>query len=144
VPFGVAAIWMILWGQSSTKSGERLATHCVGLDGARHGATSSPSIACGHGPAAGADRRRHLCQQGAVLALARNGWALPPRRPAWRRSTRLATFPASCFNYLTAWIQRDRSFPLALMPIALVATIGTVCVLVTPSSSENGGVGEAS
>ena len=35
------------------------------------------------------------------------------------------------FNYLIGWIQAETgSFPLALMPIAAVATIGTICVLV--------------
>jgi len=34
------------------------------------------------------------------------------------------------FNYLIGWIQTETgSFPLALMPIAVVATIGTICVL---------------
>jgi MFS transporter, ACS family, tartrate transporter len=35
------------------------------------------------------------------------------------------------FNYAIGWIKDETgSFPLAIMPIALVATIGTVCVLV--------------
>jgi ACS family tartrate transporter-like MFS transporter len=35
------------------------------------------------------------------------------------------------FNYLIGWIQAETgSFPLALMPIAAVATVSTICVLV--------------
>jgi ACS family tartrate transporter-like MFS transporter len=35
------------------------------------------------------------------------------------------------FNYLIGWIQAETgSFPLALTPIAAVATVSTVCVLV--------------
>ena len=34
------------------------------------------------------------------------------------------------FNYLIGWIKDETgSFPLAIMPIAVVAAIGTVCVL---------------
>jgi hypothetical protein len=34
------------------------------------------------------------------------------------------------FNYMIGWIKDETgSFPLALMPIAAVATIGTICVL---------------
>jgi MFS transporter, ACS family, tartrate transporter len=35
------------------------------------------------------------------------------------------------FNYLVGWIQAETgSFPLALMPIAATAAVGTICVLV--------------
>jgi hypothetical protein len=35
------------------------------------------------------------------------------------------------FNYAIGWIKSETgSFPLALMPIALVATIGAICVVV--------------
>ena len=35
------------------------------------------------------------------------------------------------FNYLVGWIQEETgSFPLALMPIAAVAALGTICVVV--------------
>ena len=34
------------------------------------------------------------------------------------------------FNYMIGWIKDETgSFPLALMPIAAVATIGTICLL---------------
>jgi ACS family tartrate transporter-like MFS transporter len=34
------------------------------------------------------------------------------------------------FNYLIGWIKDETgSFPLAIMPIALVATIGMICIL---------------
>src|SRR5262249_31877560 len=43
----------------------------------------------------------------------------------------LGNLAAVAFNYLIGWVQAETgSFPLALMPIAAVAAIGTVCVLV--------------
>jgi hypothetical protein len=43
----------------------------------------------------------------------------------------LGNLAAFVFNYLIGWIQAETgSFPLALMPIAAVAAIGTVSVLV--------------
>jgi hypothetical protein len=43
----------------------------------------------------------------------------------------LGNLAAFVFNYLIGWIQAETgSFPLALMPIAAVAAIGTISVLV--------------
>jgi hypothetical protein len=59
--------------------------------------------------------------------------AAPTSRFSWRtQSDRLlGNLSGFVFNYLIGWIQAETgSFPLALMPIAAVAAIGTVCVLV--------------
>ena len=43
----------------------------------------------------------------------------------------LGNLSGFAFNYLMGWIQAETgSFPLAMMPIAAIATVGTICVLV--------------
>jgi len=82
------------------------------------------------------DRRRHLCSKGPFWALCSEwlGAASAGGRPgADQRAWQPFSF---FFNYLIGWIQAETgSFPLALMPIALVATIGTVRPGDRPSSS---------
>jgi cyanate permease len=43
----------------------------------------------------------------------------------------LGNLSAFFFNYMIGWIKDETgSFPMALVPIAAVATVGTICVLV--------------
>jgi MFS family permease len=134
VPFGVAAIWMILWGQSSDKSGERvwhnalplgwMALAMVATFFAIHNLWAMvPLLALiAAGTYASKGPFWALCSEWLGAASAAAGLA---------QINALGNLSSFFFNYLIGWIQAETgSFPLALMPIALVATIGTVCVLV--------------
>ena len=135
VPFGIAAVWMILWGRSSdrTRRAGMAQRPAAGLDGARHGGDilRHPQPV-GHDPAADPDRRRHLRQQGSVLGDLSSEWLGAASAAAGlAQINALGNLSSFFFNYLIGWIQAETgSFPLALMPIALTAAIGTICVLV--------------
>jgi MFS family permease len=133
VPFGIAAVWMILWGRSSDRTGERV----------WHNALPLGWMA--------------LAMLGTFFAI-RSLWAMIPlltliaagtyasKGPFWALSSEwlgasaaaaglaqinaLGNLSGFVFNYLIGWIQAETgSFPLALMPIALVSVLGTVSVL---------------
>src|SRR6516165_6338063 len=123
IPFGIAAIWMILWGRSSDRSGERVWHNALPL-------------------------------AWMVLAMLATFWAMIPlltliaagtyasKGPFWALSSEwlgaasaaaglaqinaLGNLSGFVFNYLIGWIVAETgSFPLALLPIAVVAAIGT-------------------
>ena len=99
IPFGIAAVWMILWGRSSDRTGERVWHNALPLAWmvlAMVATFFAISQLWVDDPAADADRRRHLRQQGAVLgAVVGMARRRRPPRPAWRRSTRWAICRAS-------------------------------------------------
>jgi len=72
------------------------------------------------------DRGRHLCQQGAVLGLVVGVARSPPWPPrGLAQINALGNLSAFFFNYMIGWIKDETgSFPLAIMPIAVVATLG--------------------
>jgi nitrate/nitrite transporter NarK len=134
VPFGIAAVWMILWGRNSDRTGERIwhnalpqlwmAAALVGI----YFATSSRwlTIAFLTLIAAGS-----YASKGPFWALS-SEWLGPKVAAAGlAQINALGTLSAFFFNYMIGWIQAEtNSFPLAIMPIALVAAAGTICVLV--------------
>ncbi len=80
VPFGIAAVWMVLWGRCVRPKRRARLAQCIaaGLDGR----CDAADVLCdrqpvGDDPAAHADRSRHLCEQGTVLGaefgMARHG-----------------------------------------------------------------------
>lgn len=134
VPFGIAAVWMILWGRNSDRTGERVWHNALPLGW------------------------MVLAMLGTFFAI-HNLWAMIPlltliaagtyasKGPFWALSSEwlgaasaaaglaqinaLGNLSAFGFNYLIGYIQAEtHSFPLALMPIAFVATLGTISVLV--------------
>ena len=134
VPFGIAAVWMILWGRNSDRTGERVWHNALPL------------------------AWMVLAMLGTFFAIG-NLWAMIPlltliaagtyasKGPFWALSSEwlgagaaaaglaqinaLGNLSAFGFNYLIGWIQAEtHSFPLALMPIALVATLGVISMLV--------------
>ena len=134
VPFGIAAVWMILWGRSSDRSGERVWHNALPLMWMVV-AMVATFFAIGN-----------LWIMIALLTLIAAG-TYASKGPFWALSSEwlgptvaaaglaqinaLGNLSAFFFNYLIGWIQAETgSFPLALMPIAAVATIGTICVLV--------------
>jgi nitrate/nitrite transporter NarK len=134
VPFGVAAIWMILWGQSSDRSGERVWHNALPLGWMALAMLATffaihnlwvmvPLLALiAAGTYASKGPFWALCSEWLGAASAAAGLA---------QINALGNLSSFFFNYLIGWIQAETgSFPLALMPIALTAAIGTVCVLV--------------
>src|SRR6202046_1842603 len=134
VPFGIAAGWMILWGRSSDRPGERVWHNALPL-GWMVLAMLATFFAI-----------HSLWAMIPLLTLIAAGtyaskgpfWALSSE---WLGSTSAAAGLAQInalgnlsgfvFNYLIGWIQAETgSFPLAMMPIAATATVGTICVLV--------------
>lgn len=60
----------------------------------------------------------------------RNGSGPAPRPRALAQINALGNLSGFYFNYMIGWIKDETgSFPLAIMPIAAVAVIGTICVL---------------
>ncbi len=133
IPFGIAAVWMILWGRNSDKTGERVWHNALPL------AWMALAMV-------------------AMFFFIKNLWVLIPlltlvaagtyasKGPFWALSSEwlgattaaaglaqinaLGNLSGFFFNYMIGWIKDETgSFPLAIMPIALVATIGTICVL---------------
>ena len=134
VPFGIAAVWMILWGRSSDRTGERVWHNALPLAWMVL-AMVATFFAIGS-----------LWAMIPLLTLIAAG-TYASKGPFWALSSEwlgagagavglaqinaLGNLSGFVFNYLIGWIQAETgSFPLALMPIAAVATVGTICVLV--------------
>jgi MFS family permease len=106
VPFGIAALWMILWGRNSDATGERVWHNALPLGWMAY-ASKGPFWA--------------LSSEWLGAASAAAGLA---------QINALGNLSSFAFNYLIGWIQEETgSFPMALMPIALTAALGTFSVL---------------
>ena len=134
VPFGIAAVWMILWGRSSDRTGERVWHNALPLMWmvlallgtflviGNMWATIALLTLIAAGTYASKGPFWAICSEWLGAASAAAGLA---------QINALGNLSSFFFNYLLGWIQAETgSFPLALMPIALTAAIGTVCVLV--------------
>jgi ACS family tartrate transporter-like MFS transporter len=132
VPFGIAAVWMILWGRNSDKSGERVWHNALPL-GWMVLAMLATFFAI-----------KSLWAMIPLLTLIAAG-TYASKGPFWALSSEwlgsgsaaaglaqinaLGNLSGFVFLYLIGWIQAETgSFPLALMPIAAVAAVGTICV----------------
>jgi ACS family tartrate transporter-like MFS transporter len=133
VPFGIAAVWMILWGRSSDRSGERVWHNALPLMWMVL-ALLATFLAIGH-----------MWPMIALLTLIAAG-TYASKGPFWALSSEwlgpavaaaglaqinaLGNLSGFFFNYAIGWIKDETgSFPMALLPIAAVATIGTICLL---------------
>ncbi len=133
VPFGIAAVWMILWGRSSDRTGERVWHNALPL------AWMVVAMVCTFFVIG------NMWAMIALLTLIAAG-TYASKGPFWALSSEwlgptvaaaglaqinaLGNLSAFFFNYMIGWIKDETgSFPLAIMPIAVVATIGTICVL---------------
>jgi MFS family permease len=134
VPFGIAAVWMVLWGRSSDRRGERVWHNALPLAW-MVAAMLLTFLAIGSlwamvplltliaaGTYASKGPFWALCSEWLGTAAAAAGLA---------QINALGNLSGFFFNSMIGWIQAETgSYPLAMMPIAAVATIGTVCVLV--------------
>ena len=133
VPFGIAAVWMILWGRSSDRTGERvwhnalpLMWMVLALLGTFFAVGNMwATIALLTLIAAGT-----YASKGPFWALS-SEWLGPTVAAAGlAQINALGNLSAFFFNYAIGWIKDETgSFPLALMPIAVVATLGVICLL---------------
>jgi ACS family tartrate transporter-like MFS transporter len=133
VPFGIAAVWMILWGRSSDRTGERVWHNALPLMWMVLALLGTflvvgnmwATIALLTLIAAGT-----YASKGPFWALS-SEWLGPAVAAAGlAQINALGNLSAFFFNYAIGYIKDETgSFPLALMPIAVVATIGVICLL---------------
>ena len=134
VPFGIAAVWMILWGRSSDRTGERVWHNALPL-GWMVLAMLATFLAIGSLwamiPLLTLIAAGTYASKGPFWALSSEWLGAGAAAAGLAQINALGNLSGFFFNYLIGWIQAETgSFPLALMPIAIVATAGTVCVLV--------------
>jgi MFS family permease len=134
VPFAISAVWMILWGRNSDRTGERVWHNALPLGWmvlamcatffATHSLwTMIPLLTL---IAAGT-----YASKGPFWALCSEWLGAGAAAAGLAQINALGNLSAFGFNYLIGYIQAEtHSFPLALMPIAAVATLGTISVLV--------------
>jgi MFS transporter, ACS family, tartrate transporter len=133
IPFGIAAVWMVLWGRSSDRSGERVLHNAlplawmtcavVGIAFSHSLWTSIPLLTL---IAAGT-----YASKGPFWALSAEWLGAASAATGLAQINALGNLSGFFFNWAIGFIREETgSFSLALMPIAVVAAIGTVCVLV--------------
>lgn len=134
VPFGIAAVWMILWGRNSDKTGERVWHNALPLAWmvlAMIATFAAIGSLWGMIPLLTLIAAGTYASKGPFWALSSEWLGTAAAAAGLAQINALGNLSGFFFNYLIGWIQAETgSFPLALMPIALVATIGTICVLV--------------
>ena len=133
VPFGIAAVWMVLWGRNSDRTGERVWHNALPLMWMVLAMVATFFVT------------GNLWITIVLLTLIAAG-TYASKGPFWALSSEwlgpavaaaglaqinaLGNLSGFFFNYMIGWIKDETgSFPLALMPIAAVAAIGTICVL---------------
>jgi ACS family tartrate transporter-like MFS transporter len=134
VPFGISGVWMILWGRNSDRTGERvwhnalpLAWMVLAMVGTFYATTQLwvmiPLLTL---IAAGT-----YASKGPFWALSSEWLGATSAAAGLAQINALGNLSGFFFNYMIGWIKDETgSFPLALMPIALTAAIGTVCLLI--------------
>ncbi len=134
VPFGIAAVWMILWGRNSDRTGERVWHNALPL-GWMVLAMVATFFAIGNLwamlPLLTLIAAGTYASKGPFWALSSEWLGAGAAAAGLAQINALGNLSSFGFNYLIGYIQEEtHSFPLALMPIALVAAIGTISVLV--------------
>jgi MFS transporter, ACS family, tartrate transporter len=133
IPFAIAAVWMVLWGRNSDRTGERVWHNALPLGWmvlamiaafwAHSLWTIVPLLTL---IAAGT----YACK-GPFWALASEWLGAGVAAAGLAQINALGNLASFFFNYMIGWIRDETgSYAAALMPIALVATIGMICVLV--------------
>ncbi|HET7085858.1 MAG TPA: MFS transporter [Rhizomicrobium sp.] len=133
LPFGIAAIVMLLWARNSDRTGERIwhnAIPLLAMTAAMAGIYFTthllwPTLALLTVTAIGS-----YAGKGPFWALS-SEWLGPKVAAAGlAQINALGTLAAFFFNYMIGWIQVETgSFALAILPIALVSLMGAVAVL---------------
>jgi len=133
VPYAIAAVCMVLWGRSSDRTGERVWHNALPL--------------CWMGLAMIGTFWAHnlwillplltlvlvgtYASKGPFWALSSEWLAAPVAAAGLAQINALGNLSGFFCNYLIGWIKDETgSFPLAIMPIAALALIGTVAILI--------------
>src|SRR6201995_785948 len=133
VPFGISAVWMVLWGRNSDRTGERVWHNALPLawmvvamiatffaiDNLWMMVPLLTLIAAGT-----------YASKGPFWALSSEWLGATSAAAGLAQINALGNLSAFAFNYLIGWTRAEPgSSPLAMMPIAATATVGTICVL---------------
>ena len=133
IPFGIAAVWMILWGRSSDKTGERvwhnalpLAWMVVAMVGLFFFIKNLYVVI----PLMTLIAAGTYASKGPFWALSSEWLGASTAAAGLAQINALGNLSGFFFNYMIGYIQAETgSFPLSIMPIAFVATLGTISVL---------------
>jgi ACS family tartrate transporter-like MFS transporter len=133
IPFGVAAICMLLWARNSDRTGERVWHNVIPLLGMAAAMIAIfftankfwPTLALLTITAIGS-----YANKGPFWALS-SEWLGPKVAAAGlAQINALGTLAAFFFSYMIGWIQAETgSFALAILPIAVVSLLGAVGVI---------------
>jgi MFS family permease len=133
VPFGISAVWMVLWGRNSDRTGERVWHNALPLAWMVV-AMIATFFAIGSlwmmVPLLTLIAAGTYASKGPFWALSSEWLGATSAAAGLAQINALGNLSAFGFNYLIGWIQAETgSFPLAMMPIAATATVGVICVL---------------
>jgi ACS family tartrate transporter-like MFS transporter len=132
IPYGISAVWMVLWGRHSDRTGERVWHNALPLGWmalalvATFGVSQvAPLIVLLTLILSGT-----YASKGPFWALCSEWLSAPVAAAGLAQINALGNLSGFACNFLIGWIKTETgSFPLALMPIALLAASGTVAVL---------------
>jgi ACS family tartrate transporter-like MFS transporter len=133
VPYGIAAVWMILWGRNSDRTGERVMHNALPLAWMALAmvATFAASQLWMMIPLLTLILAGTYACKGPFWALSSEWLAAPVAAAGLAQINALGNLSGFFCNYMIGWIKDETgSFPLAIMPIALLAAAGTLVVLV--------------
>jgi MFS transporter, ACS family, tartrate transporter len=134
IPFGIAAIWMILWGRSSDRSGERVwhnALPLIWMVVAILATFAAINSLWAMIPLLTLIAAGTYASKGPFWALSSEWLGAASAAAGLAQINALGNLSGFVFNYLIGWIQAETgSFPLALLPIAVVAAVSAVSVLI--------------
>jgi nitrate/nitrite transporter NarK len=124
---------MILWGRSSDRSGERVWHNALPLAW-MVAAMIATFFAIGSLwmmiPLLTLIAAGTYASKGPFWALSSEWLGATSAAAGLAQINALGNLSGFVFNYLVGWIQAETgSFPLAMMPIAATAMVGTICVL---------------
>lgn len=132
IPYAISAIWMILWGRSSDRSGERVWHNALPLGwmGLAMAATFFAHNLFVLLPLLTLILAGTYASKGPFWALSSEWLAAPAAAAGLAQINALGNLSGFFCNFLIGWIKDETgSFPLAIMPIAALAVAGTVAVL---------------
>jgi hypothetical protein len=132
IPYAISAVWMILWGRSSDRSGERVWHNAVPLGWM---ALAMVGTFFAHGlwallPLLTLILAGTYASKGPFWALSSEWLAAPVAAAGLAQINALGNLSGFFCNFLIGWIKgATGSFPLSIMPIAALATAGTIAVI---------------
>ena len=133
IPFAIAAVWMILWGYSSDRTGERVWHNALPLAWM---VAAMVLIFFAHSlwtivPLLTLVAAGTYASKGPFWALSSEWLGAGAAAAGLAQINALGNLASFFFNYMIGWIRDETgSYAAALMPIAIVATIGVICVVV--------------